>query len=386
MKRITVVHHSNQFGLGGTEKDMLLFLKYMDKDIFDIHAVAKKHPVPTHRVFLDRLRGALGSKKARWRLEQEKVSRIRVPDFIRILGEERVHFYTAGSLPGLLKKLSPSILHVHHSGVSEAPINRPDAVGHIPIIFTINGFGFQDTTEHDKRVTRILFPSRFIRDKVALWGKGDPRCGVLYCPVEKPHSSGNLRHELGIKENTFVVGRVGRNADDIHDPISLKAYKEIENDNTLFLALAPPPNMVRDAKDLGIKNIRFLEPTVDEEYLSKFYNTIDVLGHARTDGETFGCVIAEAMIHARPVLTHLSHLRNAQAELVEDGISGFVVAQHDHKAYAERLKVFMDDKEKRMKMGQAALKRALENFEAELITKKLEKMYLEELSKRGVTT
>lgn len=383
MKKIIVVHHSNQLGLGGTEKDMLLFLKYMDKDIFYAHAIAKKYPVPPHRVILDRIRGALGSRNARWRLEQERVSRIRGPDFVRILGEERVHFYTSGSLPALLRQLSPQILHVHHSGISEPPINRPDAVGHIPIIFTINGFGFQDRTEHDRRVTRILFPSHFIQEKVALWGKNDPRCGVLYCPIEKPRSRGNLRQELGIKEGTFVVGRVGRNADDIHDPISLKAYKEIENENTLFLALAPPPNMVRDARDLRIKNIRFLEPTVDEEFLSRFYNTIDVLGHARTDGETFGCVIAEAMIHGKPVATHLSHLRNAQAELIEEGVSGFVVSQHDWKAYAERLRIFMTDKERRLRMGQAALKRALENFEAGLITKKLEKMYLEELSKTG---
>ncbi len=363
---------------------MLLFLKYMDKSVFDVHAIAKKHPFPPHRIFLDKIRGALGSRKAKYRLEQYRVSSIRAPDFLKELGEERVHFYTAGSLPSLLHKLSPQILHVHHSGVSEAPINRPDAVGKIPIIFTINGFGFQDTTEHDKRVTRILFPSNFIQEKVALWGQGDPRCGVLYCPIEKPHSRENLRAELGIAPDTVVMGRVGRNADDIHDPISLKAYKQIESEKTLFLALAPPPNMVRDAEALGIKNFRALPPTVDEVWLSKFYNTMDVLAHARTDGETFGCVIAEAMIHGRPVVTHLTDLRNAQAELIQDKISGFVVEQHDWINYAGKLKILIDNKEKRLQMGQAALKRAMENFEAELITKKLEKMYFEELKKRNL--
>ncbi len=382
MKKITVVHHSNQFGLGGTEKDMLLFLKYMDKSVFDVHAVAKKHPFPPHRIFLDNIRGALGSKKAQYRLEQYRVSSIRTPDFIKVLGEDRVHFYTPGSLAPLFKKLAPQILHVHHSGVSEAPVNRPDAVSHIPIIFSINGFGFQDTTEHDKRMTRILFPSNWVWNTAAPWSKGDARCGMLYCPIETPHSKENLRSELGIKEGTVVIGRVGRNADDIHDPISLKAYKEIENENTLFLALAPPPNMVRDAKELGIKNIKFLPPTVDDVWLSKFYNTIDILGHARTDGETFGCVIAEAMIHGRPIVTHLSDIRNAQAELVEEGASGFVVNQHDWKTYADRLKTLISDKPKRLAMGQSALKRAMENFEAELITKKLEKMYFEELEKR----
>lgn len=384
MKKIVVVHHSNQFGLGGTEKDMLLFLKYMDKNVFEVHAVTRKHPVPRRRVALDKVRAAFGSKKARARLGQYKVNSIRVPDFLEVLGEKNVHFYTPSALPSLLRKLSPQILHVHHSGNSEAPINRPEAVGHIPIIFTINGFGFQDITEHDRRVNRILFPSNWIWEVAAPWSKGDKRCGMLYCPIERPHSQENLRKELGIKEGTFVVGRVGRNADDIHDPISLKAYKEIENENTLFLALAPPSRMVRDAREFGIRNIRFLEPTVNEVFLSRFYNTIDVLGHARADGETFGCVIAEAMIHGKPVVTHLAE-RNAQAELVEEGVSGFVVARNDPVAYAQRLKILMGDKHKRLEMGQAALKRALENFEAGLITRKLENMYVEELQKRGIS-
>ncbi len=68
MKKIRVVHHSNQFGLGGTEKDMLLFLKYMDKEIFEVHAAARKHPVPLHRIALDKIRSALGSRKAKARL------------------------------------------------------------------------------------------------------------------------------------------------------------------------------------------------------------------------------------------------------------------------------------------------------------------------------
>ena len=45
------------------------------------------------------------------------------------------------------------------------------------------------------------------------------------------------------------------------------------------------------------------------------------------------------------------------------------------------MKLLKDYSDLRIKMGKSALKRALENFEAERITKKLEALYLEELEK-----
>ncbi|OGR83844.1 MAG: hypothetical protein A2902_02425 [Elusimicrobia bacterium RIFCSPLOWO2_01_FULL_64_13] len=382
MKKIVLVHHSNQLGLGGTEKDMLLFCKYFRRDVFEVHALTRRSPVPPHRVLLDRIGSAFGRGRSVERRVQHEVAKIRVPDFIRLLGEDHVHFYGRRSLPGIMRTLSPVILHVHHSGVSEPPISVPEAVAGVPVIFTINGFGFEDPTPQGRRVTRVLFPSEFIRDKVALWGKGDPRCGLLYCPIEKPCSRDDLRKDLGIPGDVFVVGRVGRNADDIHDPISLRAYKEIESEKTLFLALAPPPKMVEEARAMGLRRVRWLEPTVDEVFLSRFYNTIDALGHARSDGETFGCVIAEAMIHGKPVVTHRSPLRNAQEELV--GTTGFVADQHDWRAYGGFLRRLMGDRGLKEKMGREAEARALENFEAEKVTRKLEGLYLEELAKRGI--
>lgn len=384
MRKIVIVHHSNQLGLGGTEKDMQLFCKYMDKDRFEVHALAKRFPVPPHRRVLDFLRASLGNKKAKARRLQHAYDDIRIPDFVKMLGEDHVHFYTLRSLPGIIKKISPHILHVHHNGYTLPPLDQPEAIKNIPVIFTINGFGFQGKSPYQERIAKILFPSIFIKEKVALWSKGDGRCGVLYCPIEKSYTDENLRSELGIAKDIFVLGRVGRNANDIHDGISLKAYKEIENEKTLFLVLAAPPVMKKEAQELGIRHIRYLEPNISEIFLSKFYNAIDVLAHARLDGETFGCAIAEAMIHGKPVVTHRSHLRNAQEELLGES-SGFVVEQNDWRKYAECSKRLMENKDLRLRMGASAKKRAMENFEAGLITKKLEQLYFEELQKKGIS-
>jgi len=376
MKKIRILHHSNQLGLGGTEKEIQIFCKYFDREKFEFHVMAPESPISLNRRVLDLARALLGSARARSRKEQNKYALSRVDEFKKILGPQNLHLYTPKNFESILRKIAPHILHVHHSGEFVPPLNQPRLLKTVPLLFTVNVFGFKDSTCQDL-IHKILFPSQWLMESVG-WTKGDARCDVLYCPIEKPLTKENLRGELGIGENIFVLGRVGRNADDIHDSISLRAYKEIETDATLFLVMAPPPRMVKEAKELGIKNIRYLEPTVDDLFLSRFYNTIDVLAHARADGETFGCVIAEAMIHGKPVISHYSNQRNAQAELLQEGC-GFVVEQGNWKKYSERIKLLQEDKQLRYSMGNCAKKRALENFEASVVTKRLESFYMDKL-------
>ena len=383
MGKIIVLQHSNQLGLGGTEKTMQIFCKYLDRSVFEVHALTQRFPVPLQRVARLAVRnlitGGAGSS-----FQPHRFCHSRLPEFEKILGPERIHMYTKFTLGRSIRKIAPHILHVHHSGSPEPPVSSPGSAQSVPVIVSTNVFGYEDPTPEGRRISRILFISQWLKDNVAVWSKNDPRCSALYYPIEKPFSTDNLRNELGIAPDTFVLGRIGRNADDIHDPIALRAYKEIENEKTLYLIISPPPKMVQDARELGLKHVKYLDPTVDDVYLSRFYNTLDVFAHARLDGETFGCAIAEDMIHGAPVVTHRSHIRNAQSEIL-DAESGFVAERDDWRAYAGFLKQLMQDKNLRLKMGASAKKRAMENFEAGLITRKLEKIYFEELKKTGIS-
>src|SRR5690606_3281108 len=149
-----------------------------------------------------------------------------------------------------------------------------------------------------------------------------PASDVFFNPIELPISTESLRKELGLPSDAYVIGRVGRPDSGIHDPISLKAYRKIEDSNTYFLALSPPVNMVRQAKKLQLNNFIAIPPTTDPIHLAKLYNTIDVVAQARRDGETFGCNIAEAMMHGKPVIAHLTPYMNAQSEII--GNAGYV--------------------------------------------------------------
>lgn len=126
---------------------------------------------------------------------------------------------------------------------------------------------------------------------------------VIPNPISYASTNDNLRIEYNLNDK-FIVGRVARSDYDIYCDINLKAYKNIEDENTIFLYINPSQQAIKDSKKLNIKNILFLDPTTDNKYLDKIYNTFDVHIHSNTIGETFGNSIAESFIRGIPTISH----------------------------------------------------------------------------------
>jgi len=63
-------------------------------------------------------------------------------------------------------------------------------------------------------------------------------------------------------------------------------------------------------KELNLENFFILlDTTNDDNLIHKFYNTIDVFAHYRSDGETFGVSIAQSMTYGKPVVSHVAAKR-----------------------------------------------------------------------------
>ncbi len=359
---------------------MELFCKYLPKEEFEVFAVSRLHRPPTTQKIRVSLGALVGHKKSIAKQKLWRSMNARIPNFQSILGPDKVRFAESDQdLRKIILEIGPDILHVHYSGNSEPPISDPEIMKKVPAVITTNQFEKENVSPSHQLVRRILFVSNWLLQNKATWAKNDPRTTVVYNPVEKPLTNDDLRSELGISKDTFVIGRVGRPDPGIHDPISLDAYARIETDKTLFLALSPPDNMVAQARELKLKNFRVLPPTPDPLWLSKFYNTIDVLAHARKDGETFGCNIAEAMVHGKPVVSHISRVMDAQTEVI--GNCGYIAPYGDQDAYAEYLRQLRDNSTNRSELARQAKQRALDEFEAERLTLRLSEIYKNELAK-----
>ena len=121
------------------------------------------------------------------------------------------------------------------------------------------------------------------------------------------------------------------------------------------------------------EKVQLFEPNMN---VQEFYQRIDVFIHGARVGETFGCVIAEAMANKIPVVT-LSTPRgkkaNAQVELVEHGITGFVCRWSWQ--YANAVIELLKNHDLRERFARQGYEKACEQFEASRLTRKLENVY-----------
>jgi glycosyltransferase involved in cell wall biosynthesis len=368
-RKARVVHLMKDLGLGGTQKTAQLFCKELVRKYSDFYDVSvlynAAHDLTRYREFQE----ILGSE-ARM-----------VPYRFDAQGIE------------ILQALQPDITHVYRAGTPEWPIAGKDIKR--SIFVETNVFGFLDPNEN---VTKTLFMSNWLQEySKRLHGEAifntlgqRGRFDFVNNPVDLPATGNKVHFEL--KKDTIILGRCGRPDDGIYDDINVKAALILQSKghNIFFLTMAAPPRMLADLEKFSIP-YQNINPTTDPHILSQFYNTIDILAHARADGETFGSNIAEAMMHSKPVVTHIavpSHPRmgvfQAQTQLVQDGITGFVT-EHNSAAYAEQLEKLVIMEPVRRKFGEAGKAWAIANCSTEVCGAKLHEIYQALLYRYGHT-
>ena len=129
-------------------------------------------------------------------------------------------------------------------------------------------------------------------------------------------------------------------------------------------------------KELDLENFFILlDTTNDDNLIHKFYNTIDVFAHYRSDGETFGVSIAQSMTYGKPVVSHVAG-SNGQSEIIGD--SGLVV-KNSMEYFLSVLKL-IKDKNLYKNLSELSIKNS-EQFQIQNIIPKLESTYLSLLKK-----
>ena len=290
-----IVHYLHHLGIGGTAKVVQILCKNfmkMDKKFHHILAY-----------------------KAHGELDRE-------PFFEEILGKENLISYA--SVPEfyeIIKEIKPFIMHRQTSGQPEMPF-VPPIVEQVDHVISTSIFGHVDESIP---LSKVIYISNGMQHCAGVFG---PNIRLIGIPVEAPRSDENLKDELDIPNDAFVFGRIGRDDNDIHDPVNLVSFAEVEDKNTYFVALSPSEVLKEKAEQLGITNIRYVDKTLDDVRISKFFNTLDVLAHSRKDGECNPGNIWEGFAHGKPVISHYGIPYNGHIQ--EIGDCGFVTHRMDN--------------------------------------------------------
>ena len=130
--------------------------------------------------------------------------------------------------------------------------------------------------------------------------------------VDLPQHNDDLRRELNIPMNYFVIGRYG-GFEQFDIEIAHQAIIEIlKNNNNLFFIFVNTRNFYNHPR------IMYLNKIIDPHLKVKFINTCDCMIHARSDGETFGLAIAEFSTLNKPIITSKSYIDNCHIDILGD--------------------------------------------------------------------
>lgn len=343
--KIKILFYSGTIDFGGTWRSHERILLNLDKNIFDPYVF---YNLNSDNNRLDFLKNNFDNNKIiSFEASKEK------------LGPEYGYPYKYSNFSELAKKYNFDIIHYARSGYYEWPFVERIA----PLQIETNIFGYRDNSP-------FLDYSITISDRITELRNGSDY--MIYNPIPYPiNDNNNLFEYLNLSNEYFLFGRIGRK-DNFH-PIALDALKILKNKGIKFkyIIIGACSNTINYINHLGLNDdCIILETTNDDYFIHKFYNTINLFLHYRSDGESFGTAIAQSLSYGKPVISHYAGY-NAQKEILLDG--GFVV--NNVKEYSEIINKLIYDISFYNEISINAKKRFLA-FEQTNIVKKWEDFYL----------
>jgi glycosyltransferase involved in cell wall biosynthesis len=362
--------------VGGAEHSLLLLL-----------AALRKADVHTHVALLED--GPFRERLSALGISQTVVS---LPDLVRRAGRYDVRgsavqraalvamgIPAAWRLARLARQYRADVIHTN--GMKSHLLGGlAGRIAGVPVVWHVRDFPPPGWAGRVFRAQARLLPSTVLTNSEAVRSAFAPRgragvpVVVLHNPVDlddfHPRTRGSIRRELGLGEDTPLVGMIAHLTPWKGHEVFLNAARRIAaavpaarfvvvggaryetNGHAGYLQ-----SLVTHAAALGLD--KRLTLTGDRDDVAAVLADLDVLVHCPTSPEPFGRVVAEAMAAGRPVVASRC---GGIPELIEDGVNGLLVAPGDDAAVAAATVQLLNDRELRCRLGQAGRHRAESQF------------------------
>ncbi|MBW2105160.1 MAG: glycosyltransferase family 4 protein [Deltaproteobacteria bacterium] len=394
--KVKVIHIITRFDKGGSAENTLLTVRGLDKKRYDIILIKG--------LSLESEMGVRETRVVEHNLAEVERCGIRTLTISELV--RKIHpLYDLKAFVSLVKIFLKENPHIVHTHTSKAGILGRWAAffARVPIIVhTPHGHVFWGYFSRWKTLVFVLLErlTAHITDKIITLTEQEKRDHLRYNIASEDkflhvHSGVDLnkffnvsvdpsemKRNLGIPDNAFVVGTAGRLTPVKGHRYLIKAAKEIVaiKPDIKFLFLGEgelQEELEKMASELNIReNIVFLgwRPDV-AEVMSMF----DIFALPSLN-EGMGRVLVEAMALAKPIVaSNIGGIPN----LIMQGKNGLLVPVADAKALASGIEFLMTNPKKRGEMGSAGKKIAAD-YSVDSMMQKIDQLYLELLKKKNV--
>ena len=291
------------------------------------------------------------------------------------------------------RRFAPAVVHIHRPGMAnpkEGALLRQLAAN--AAILETNVFGRVDYSGDAELIDVHLQISRYGLWRWRRW-LGSRRASTLgvwvpypvapeaFRPLEGPEWMA-ARARLGVPPDAFLCGHVGYKL----SRFVIDAFARVASrDGGAWLVCLPLPppfdELVRQLPDGIRRRVVVLPESGSDEDLRAVYGALDCLVHGAIIGESFGLVLAEAMLCGVPVVTaSRPHRDNSQLELVGHLEGGVVTATA--QGLAEGLELLRSDSDLRHRLGQAGRASVLARFHPNAVAALVERVASHALANR----
>jgi glycosyltransferase involved in cell wall biosynthesis len=271
-------------------------------------------------------------------------------------------------LAGRLRKLRPDIVHTN-SLKSALYGGLAGRLARKPVVWHVRDRIADDympgAAVRMVKVARRLLPAAVIANSnetlSTLGGEGG---WAVPSPIII-HDSAVISAAFGSRSGgSLTVGMVGRLAPWKGQHVFLEAFARAFDQGPERAVIVGEAMFGEDAYSdelrsqvirLGIEDRVEFKGFVDD--VEHEYERIDVLVHASTIPEPFGQVVVEGMAAGLPVVAANA---GGPAEVITDGVDGWLFPMGDVAALATRLRTLADEPARRQRLGAAARQRALD--------------------------
>jgi glycosyltransferase involved in cell wall biosynthesis len=194
---------------------------------------------------------------------------------------------------------------------------------------------------------------------------------------EREASASSFRRKYGIPLGRKIVTQVSwmipeKGIQDLLRVMELVAQQTKEVQLVLVGEGSHQSEFERLAQELGISQQVTFTGRIQDPMAEGVYAAADVVCQLSRWQEVFGYVIAEAMAFGKPVLASDT---GGIPELVEDGVTGFLIQRGNYRGAAEKLIMLLSNADLRKTMGTTASHRALQKFDLRRNVRQLIELY-----------